>query len=184
MFDEISESESIACRRAVRNGRYHLMLGAGASLGSADSVGRPLPAAAGLAEELSTEFKVPLEKGDLLWRIYARSVDRHGAARVYAWLRARFDGCLPPPWMFKCANAPWEMVWTLNLDDSFERAYSPGRSDMARKLAVVSWDDEFRMQTGKQLTVVHLHGHVRDADARALVFSLSEYTDSILARAA
>src|SRR4051794_17926620 len=153
MFDGLSDSDAVACRRAVRNGRYHLMLGAGASLGSADSAGQPLPGAAGLAEELSTEFRVPLEDGDLLWRIYARCIDRHGAESVYSWLRARFDGCLPPSWMSWCANAPWELVWTLNLDDSFERAYGSDRSDMARKLAVVSWDDEFRMQTSKQLTV-------------------------------
>ncbi|MCZ2838485.1 P-loop NTPase [Modestobacter sp. VKM Ac-2985] len=178
----LSAGDLTALRRAAANSSYHLLLGAGASLDSQSADGRLLPGAKRLAEELSTQFDVPVEDGDLLWRIYSRAVDKQGGAAVYAWLRRRFAMVDPPAWMDQYARFPWEFVWTLNLDDSFERSYSRVANDESRALRTVSWDDEFRLS--RELAVVHLHGHVLDSAPRSLVFSLSEYADAAVARSA
>lgn len=179
---ELDEAQLGALRRAAANSRYHLLLGAGASLDSTSRNGRYLPNSTALAQELADAFEVPLEDGDLLWRIYARAVEKAGAPSVYGWLRERFFQVKPPPWLSTYARFPWEVVWTLNLDDSFERAYEAAKSEVSRVLMPLSWDDDFRL--GRELPVVHLHGHTLETEPRALVFSLTEYADAAVAYAA
>ncbi len=178
----LSEDQTSALRRAAANSGYHLLLGAGASLDSRSVDGSNLPGAASLAREMSRSFTVPIEDDDLLWRVYARAVEKHGRDFVYAWLRKRFAMVEPPNWMDAYARFPWECVWTLNLDDSFERSYERVATETSRRLLSLSWDDEFKLS--RDLNIVHLHGHVLDAGARALVFSLSEYADAAVSRAA
>ncbi|MDX1890424.1 SIR2 family protein [Mycolicibacterium sp. 050158] len=177
------EAEQLsALRRTVANSGYHLLLGAGASVDSRLRDGRQLPLGNQLADELSAHFRVPREDGDLLWRTYARAVARHSEDAVYAWLRDRFNDAQSPEWMSVLARSPWACVWTLNLDNTFENAYSKVASDASRQLRSVSWDDEYRMD--RDLSVVHLHGHVLHQTPRKLVFSLEEYADTAVARAA
>jgi hypothetical protein len=64
-------------------------------------------------------------------------------------------------------------VWTLNVDDAFERAYRRASTAGGPELESVSWDDPF--SEGSSLQVVHLHGHVLGGHARRLVFSFGEY---------
>jgi len=178
----LSNDQEQALRRAALNGDYHLLLGAGASRESLSRNGSPLPTGPELAALLASEFGAPLEEGDLLWRVYARAVERAGEATVYAWFRSRFWEVSPPAWMDTYARTPWACVWTLNVDDSFERAYARVTSEASRRLSTVNWDDEFRLT--RHLSVVHLHG-CADRDApRRLVFSLNEYASTAVARAA
>jgi hypothetical protein len=179
---KLTQDELTQLRRAATNSRYHLLLGAGASRDSRSADGRLLPGSEKLAEEFKDAFGVAMEPGDLLWRVYARAVDRHGEDLVYQWLRKRFASVVPPSWMDILARSPWESVWTLNLDDSFERAYQRVATEVSRKLRTVSWDDDFRLS--RELSVVHLHGHVLDDRRRQLVFSLSEYANAAVSRSA
>lgn len=173
MTFDLTKDQEAALKRAALNGDYNLLLGAGASHHSVGGSGEPLPVAADLAALLAETFNVALEDGDLLWRIYARVVDEVGEAEVYAWLKARFWDVTPPGWMDVIARTPWAIVWTLNVDDTFERAYNRVKSETSRPLSTVNWDDEFRL--GRDLSVVHLHGCVDHDHPRKLVFSLSEY---------
>lgn len=182
MLDQLTESQRVSVERAAASGAYNLLLGAGMSFGTVDRSGRLLPTSSELAEELSTQFGVPYERGDLLWRVYDRAVGAARAEVVYEWLRSRFSGTTPPQWMEMYARFPWETVWTLNLDDAFENAYSSIAIDESRNLESVSWDDPYRH--GRELSVIHLHGHVLHAEPRQLVFSISEYANAIVSRAA
>jgi hypothetical protein len=176
---DLNEHQLAALRRAVLNGDYHLLLGAGASLEATSSDGTSLPTAYELSQQIATEFGVPIEPGDLLWRLYARAVDKAGEGAVYDWLRGRFWNVVPPTWMDVYARVPWAMVWTLNIDDSFEQSYSRIKSEASRRLLTVNWDDEFRV--GPELSIVHLHGCVDRKESRKLIFSLSEYASAAVA---
>ncbi|QUX29675.1 MULTISPECIES: SIR2 family protein [Nocardiopsis] len=180
---ELEANQKKALRRAVRNGDYHLLLGAGASRDAVSASGSTLPTGPELATLMASKFDVPIEEGDLLWRIYARAVEDAGEEEVYDWLRSIFWEVTPPTWMDVYARTPWSTVWTLNIDDVFERAYARVQSDESRSLITVNWDDEFRQS--RHLSVVHLHGCVdRDTMRRRLVFSLSEYSGSSMSSAA
>jgi hypothetical protein len=180
---ELSANQKRALRRAVRNGDYHLLLGSGASLDSIGGKKEKLPNSTDLAQQIADHFKVPIEEGDWLWRVYARAVEDSGEEAVYQWLRKSFWGVNPPVWMDAYARVPWSSVWTLNIDDTFEQAYDRVKTETSRKKITVNWDEEFRHS--RDLYVIHLHGCVdRDSPPRRLIFSLSEYADAQVARAA
>ena len=179
---ELSTSQQTALRRAALNGDYHLLLGAGASLDSISPLGASLPTGPGLGSQLTSQFKIMSEPGDLLWRLYARAVAQVGELEVYKWLRGHFWNVTPPDWMKIFARSPWAVVWTLNIDDTFEQAYAMVKSNSSRPLLTVNWDDEFRL--GRELSTVHLHGAVSSEESRKLVFSLSEYASASAAAAA
>ena len=178
----LTEEQAAAVRRAALNGEYQLLLGAGASLDTESPSGVTLPNSAQLAERLSREFSVPVEPGDLLWRIYARAVKRAGSVQVYSFLRSLFWNTRPPVWMDAFARFPWERVWTLNIDDSFEHAYQRCRVEGSRRLTTRSWNDEFVQD--RTLSVIHLHGSVSSETPSDLIFSLPEYFNATVSRAA
>ena len=179
MSIDITDHQLAALKRAALNGDYHLLLGAGASREAKSSDGTQLPMAHQLGEKIAAEFKIPIESGDLLWRLYARAVDEVGEGLVYDWLRNRFWNVKPPAWMDVYARTPWAMVWTLNIDDSFEQAYLRVKSEESRPLLTVNWDDEYHV--GNELSIIHLHGCVDTPDPRRLIFSLSEYASAAVA---
>jgi len=177
---DLDETQRQALRRAALSGDYHLFLGAGASRDSIGPSGSALPGSEELIKMLCKGFGVPAEDEDQLWRVYARAVDAAGETAVYDWLREGFWGVEPPYWMTVFARSPWAAVWTLNIDDTFEAAYSQISTDASRKLLTISWDDDFRF--GRELNVIHLHGCVDREEPRRLVFSLSEYASSAVSR--
>ncbi|QKW12246.1 hypothetical protein [Verrucosispora sp. NA02020] len=118
----LTADQTEALLRAAANGDYHLLLGAGASRDSVARNGSKLPGSQDLLEQLATEFAVKYDADDLLWRVYDRVVQKAGAKPVYDWLRELFHEVIPPNWMDPFARFPWQCVWTLNVDDSFERA--------------------------------------------------------------
>lgn len=179
---DLTIEQMTALKRAVRNGEYHLLLGAGSSLDSINKFGENLPNSGELISQLSKTFQVPSEPGDLLWRIYDRAVEATGNTRVYDWLKKRFWGVKHPYWMEYYARSPWSTVWTLNIDDSFESAYRNISGETTRELETLNWDDPYRY--GKKLNVIHLHGVLDTEEPRRLVFSLREYAGSAAERAA
>jgi hypothetical protein len=102
--------------------------------------------------------------------------------RCYDWLRELFHEVTPPGWMDPFARFPWQCVWTLNADDSFEQAYGRVMGEGSRAIRRVNWDDQFSMT--RDLSVVHLHGKVDKEEVQRLVFSLSDYAEAAVAGAA
>lgn len=182
MLSNLSVDQKVAIRRAALNGDYHLLLGAGASRDSTSPEGDLLPGSEGLSEEMSRVFKVEMESGDLLWRIYDRAVRVAGEEEVYQWLKKKFWKVSHPYWMNYYARSPWNTVWTLNIDDSFEAAYASIKGVESRELRILNWDDDY--SKSKMLDVIHLHGIVDRDEPRSLVFSLSEYASSAASSAA
>lgn len=178
----LSDDQRLALRRAARNGEYHLMLGAGSSLDSLNSAGHPLPGSGKLIEQLCSQFDVVAEDEDWLWRVYDRAVEKAGEEAVYKWFRREFWSVKPPYWMEYYARSPWNTVWTLNVDDSFEAAHRSVATETTRPHQTLNWDDDYRQ--GRSLNVIHLHGVVDQETPRKLVFSLSDYAGSSAARAA
>lgn len=179
---DLTGRQASALRRATLNGDYNLLLGAGASRDSLGPEGKPLPTSQQLIQELVQTFDIPVESGDLLWRVYDRAVNSVGESEVYRWMRKRFWHVRPPDWMDIYARMPWSAVWTLNVDDTYESAYARVRTELSRSLVTLNWDDDFRYS--RDLAVVHLHGCVDTPQPRKLVFSLSEYASAAVSRAA
>jgi SIR2-like domain len=179
---DLSNNQRAALRRAVLNGDYHLLLGAGASRESISPQGVSLPTGPELGSQMTSAFEIMSEPGDLLWRLYARTVAQVSEREVYKWLRERFWNVSPPEWMKIFARTPWAVIWTLNIDDTFEQSYNLVKSEASRPLLTLNWDDEFRL--GRELSAVHLHGSVCSEEPRKLVFSLSEYATAAAAAAA
>lgn len=175
LAESISKSELKSMLRALVSGRYHLLLGAGASHGSRDSKGNPMPLARGLADEISLRFSIPGDESSLV-ESYERAVRKNGSRKVYEYLRSRFYRCDPDGWLEQLVKVPWQRVWTLNIDDTYERAHRRARS-IGRQLDTVSWDDTYSGEA-LRLQVVHLHGHVVDESPRTLVFSILEYLNA------
>lgn len=178
----LTKNQLAALRRAARTGSYHLLTGAGMSLETRSlASGELLPGGAALSKQLASQFDVPRDDVDLLHKIYNRAVRRHGADVVYKWFRAKFWNVEPPIWMDNYARFPWDTVWTLNVDGSFETAYQRTFTESSRELISLNWDDDYR--STNDLNVIHLHGMVDTEDPRELVFSLPEYGRSAQSRA-
>ncbi|MCX7444604.1 SIR2 family protein [Corynebacterium sp. P7003] len=160
-------------RSALKAGDYQLLLGSGSSVGARVG-GKDLKNAPALAEHLRRKYLSATSPEDTpLRRIYQRVLNKIGEVELYAELRRLYHGTVHQEWYNTIAALPWSMVWTLNIDDTFERAYDRVYVQGMRELGVVHWKDEYC--TKGDLQVVHLHGHVNDVNCTPLVFSFSEY---------
>jgi len=164
-------------------GKYHLVLGAGASAGVVNRSG-PLPMARELTEILLDEIDgAPSAAGVTLQRAFARAVATTGKESVEGLLRQRFADCTPCNWQMNCPLIPWEAVWTLNIDDSIEQAYESVTKRTQRAL-IRLWQDRASPLGGvtEHVPIVHLHGYVGEIDRRddpQLVFSLAQYLSAL-----
>ena len=90
--------------RGLHEGKYNLLLGAGASYGCQGGDGIELRDGASLAQEITRVFKLKInvDEAKKLPLAYedADSADRSGLRK---WLRARFVGCTPT-WQDKILN--------------------------------------------------------------------------------
>jgi hypothetical protein len=167
----------------LRAGRYHLVLGAGASLDCSNESGQLL-SARGLAAELVAGLSdAPVDVS--LPRAYETMLATSGPEATHDFLRRRFSGCECQEWHRSLTRIPWECIWTLNIDDAMEGAYasSPDRSQDVQTVLPM---DDLRHLGGAQRTtcLVHLHGYVGSIQARSnpeLTFSLQEYLASVRA---
>lgn len=173
MLETLNARTRTAVRDAARSARYQLLLGAGASLGATTAMG-PVPCSAELVKILRKEFPAaPMEDGVSLFRAYQRAVTATSTEDVWRTLQKFFVGAKHQPWFTELVNLPWYRIWTLNIDDAVENAYSKDTSATFRNVRTVAWDDEYS-ETG-DLDVIHLHGHIRGSNPRRLVFSMAEY---------
>ncbi|MCM0638461.1 SIR2 family protein [Cellulomonas wangsupingiae] len=180
MNDLLAGLDHKTVRRTARSGRYQLVLGAGASADSTNARGT-VPMAGALVSILAARFpRAPIAHDTALHRAYQRAVTEYGNAEVYACLREIYFGTNPAPWMGRLTLQPWRRVWTLNVDDVFERAFRHAGGVRVRDLEVLDWTSPY--SESSNLQVVHIHGHVHDAEPADLIFSVSEYMASAQAK--
>lgn len=167
----LSQDDWDAMMRGIVLSKYQLLLGAGASREVRDRFGRALPSGDGMAEEICRTFDINAagrERTDLarVFRAASRSKTSNGSTREQ-WLTERFAKTRPPRWFDLLGAANWRNIWTLNIDDSVERALP----EQTRSFHFA--DTGIRTQDGTT-PVVHLHGYAGQAD-RPFVFSVDEY---------
>lgn len=166
----------------VRLGRYHLVLGAGASAGCRNSAGQ-LPMARELESILLAEAGLPTGEDRVgLQRSYDVAQAHLGAQGLLDLLRHRYAGATPQPWHLLIPKLRWPCIWTLNIDDVAEAAYA-ACTDRVQTHDTVLWRERPRPLDGltDAVPIVHLHGYVGGAlgiDPQ-LVFSLSEYLSAL-----
>lgn len=161
-------------------GRYHLLLGAGASIGGEDRLGRPLLGAWDLAQSLIDEFDLPAKPEFGLSRIFEGAVRSAGSRSVARSLSDRFADVQPPEWQRWVLEHRWEFIWTLNIDDSISQTYAssanPGR------LRVKDFRDDFDVGRPNTTSIVHLHGYVWPEDGNLcdrVIFDLLQYSSVV-----
>ncbi|PZF61430.1 hypothetical protein DEI81_11675 [Curtobacterium sp. MCBD17_013] len=167
-------AQSGAAAVAARSGDYQLLLGAGASFGARNSRGALLPMAPGLVTMLQRQYPDAVIEDDVpLQRAYQRAVNEVGADKVWRFLKGIFGSTNHDPWFTHLAALPWGRIWTLNVDDAFERAFRKGERNRITELQVIDWSDEY--SESDYVQIVHLHGSILGNAPSPLVFSFSEY---------
>ncbi|PWF88942.1 SIR2 family protein [Kocuria rosea] len=165
----------------ARSRGYNLLLGAGASLGAHNKRG-PLPNAEKLIDLLAEQFPDKyISKDASLPRNYQRALLESTGDEVWEFLRKVFHQANHHQWYKDMTILPWRRVWTLNVDDTFERGYRELKPESHPELEIKSWDEDYVDNLSK-LAVVHLHGHVMDSSSRKLVFSFAEYIKAAQSR--
>ncbi|WP_082533757.1 SIR2 family protein [Marmoricola sp. Leaf446] len=168
--------------RGVTAGRYHLLLGAGASLGGKSRSGVDLPGGVALAAELKQQFDLPLADTHLRRAFKLARSERSRAGEEFGdYINSRFTGVTPPDWMKILVQYPWQRIWTLNIDDAVERAYDAWSADAVVRARGVSWSENSSSATNDKewVHVVHLHGRASKASRDGeLVFSTTDYANA------
>lgn len=156
---------------SLRAGDYNLLLGAAASLGSANENSVPLP--------LGNEFRLELCKlksaseTHSLQRIY-QALD---SAEVEDHVTSRFLNCQPGPALRALPKFLWKRIFTLNIDDALEAAYSIG--DPYQTPVIRNYRDTYEeVRERSSVPIIHLHGFVRKPED-GYVFSRDAYLSLI-----
>ncbi|SHL04048.1 hypothetical protein [Paraburkholderia terricola] len=166
--------------RGLHEGKYNLLLGAGASYGCKGGDGVELKDGATLSQQIAKDFglKLSADEAKKLPLAYeeAESADKVGFQR---WLRARFIGC-DSTWQNKIFRFQWERIWTFNIDDVLTNAFEFDRDqNIFGDLASFDWKEQIAPLeiTPNKQQVVYLHGRASDLGGPldGLVFSILEY---------
>lgn len=167
--------------RGLYEGRYNLLLGAGASYGCYGGDGVQLRDGATLSTEIAAEFGLKLnpDEAKKLPLTYEEA-ESASKARFKSWLRARFTNC-QPTWQHKLFQVHWERIWTFNIDDVLEKAFEIDRAkNVIPDIASFDWKEKTAPldSTSNKLQIVYLHGRASDLGSHldGLVFSIPEYT--------
>ena len=117
-------------------------------------------------------YGLPYDKEDLDV-VYSAVQQQLGSTRQSEILRERFSQCSPSKFYITLAKYPWSRIYTLNIDDAFERAlhqYSPQQVQIHQK------DDPIRDQDQNYLRLdyIKLNGCVNRIP-EGLIFSPQEY---------
>lgn len=171
----LSPEQQAWMKNAARTRSYELFLGAGASVG-AKNIRGPLPGTAELVKKLAEKYgsKAPISESDDILTAYRRAVTAEGESEVYELFRELFADADHQEWFGRATCFPWKRVWTLNIDDAFERSYDAYKSPAHPRLHSVCWDEQIH-DDRSALQLVHLHGSVERPEPRPLVFSFREY---------
>lgn len=158
---------------------YHLLLGAGASLGAKNNIGL-IPNAKDLTDQIVSDFSIATGGYDLELKAAYEHIegmtDRLGRSRD-EYFAAKFTGCIPS-WQSLIADFRWNKIWSLNIDDVIELAYSQ-KKVTKQHIKTIDWTDYYSEtdRAKNELQLVHLHGYAPylQASRSKLVFSILEY---------
>ena len=114
---------NVQIKNAIENGRLILLLGAGASFNAKNKNGVNPPLGNELREILSRELNLSINDDDSLSEIYQMAKDNL-QSRLINVLEKHYKHCGASPDYKEIIKFPFPRIYTLNIDDSFERAVS------------------------------------------------------------
>lgn len=167
--------------RGLHEGKYNLLLGAGASYGCKGGDGVELKDGATLSQQIAKDFNLKLNADEAkklpLTYEEAENVEKD---RFRSWLRARFMGCTPT-WQQAIFRIQWERIWTFNIDDVLTNAFELNKSNnIFSDVAPYDWKEQVKPLEGtpNAQQIIYLHGRASDLGGPldGLVFSIPEYT--------
>ncbi|CAN5256541.1 hypothetical protein BH10PSE14_BH10PSE14_10420 [soil metagenome] len=167
----LTEDELSRFVTSIRSGEYNLLLGAGVSLKSLGGNGMDLPTGEGLRVELCTL------KGARAGASLQRVFELLSGSEVKHLITDRFSSCIPGPSILRIPTLPWRRIFTLNIDDAVEKAYSDPSA--LQELVVRNYKDPY--EDSRELTevpIIHLHGFSGKPND-GYVFSRSAYVGQI-----
>lgn len=168
-------------RAAVAEGRYSLMLGAGASFAATSKDGRPLPLGDAYGKELVEKYGLSINQGTSLQHIWDAAAHRAGseAALRAGSLEPRFADCVPAEYQKLFSTFAWRRIFTVNVDDSLAGAYASTKSRL-QEVQEVHFEDLYSEVnlSNDEVQLVYLHGAAAQRD-RAVVFSPPAYADVV-----
>jgi hypothetical protein len=147
---------------AIREGRYNLLLGAGASRGATSANGEPLPNGDEYGREISKALGLKVAPGTSLPYVWEAALAKCGGneadlrARVSV---SRFKNCRPAAYHLLVPTLAWRRIYTFNVDDVIPVAYHEA-SGALQKAHPIHFDEDYQevdpSEDGCQ--VVFLHG--------------------------
>lgn len=165
MFKDITPEQSEAFLTGLKSGRYNLLLGAGVSHDSINHLGR-IPLGEAFKKELCDAKNVQSKYS--LQRVYNLLSERETRELV----TDRFSGCRAGPTASAITNFIWRRIFTLNIDNCLEQAYSTNAKQKIHSLNFSEGYVDF--PTLSDVPLIHLHGSVAKPDD-GYVFSKDEY---------
>ncbi|MCY4396375.1 MAG: SIR2 family protein [Rhodospirillaceae bacterium] len=107
-------------KKEYLDGRLMLFLGAGASAGSLDYSGNPIPLGNTLAKELAEEIGWNYNNEPL--SVVYSAFESQNSAKLYQYLQYRLTNTKPSKAYLSITRYPWSRIYTTNIDDCLERA--------------------------------------------------------------
>lgn len=166
--------------RGLHEGKYNLLLGAGASYGSTGGDGEELKDGATFSQQIATKFNLRLnpDEAKKLPLTYEEAESADSVA-LKKWLRGRFIGCAPT-WQHLLFRIRWERIWTFNIDDVLDNAFTADQTtNVYKDLASFNWKQNVSPveSTPDAIQIIHLHGRAIDLGGKwdGLVFSTAQY---------
>lgn len=163
-------------KKAFENGRLIILLGAGASFSSKTREYKNIPLAFELSTLLSEEVGLPYD-GESLSEVYQAAVTIIGLPRVVEILSKYFKNTIPSEEYKSLIKLPLTRVYTLNIDDCFERAFNSVHSlRSSRSLDIFRNNDPLKEvdQFFHRTDLIKLNGDILNPKD-GFIFSEQEY---------
>lgn len=163
-------------KNALLNGRLVLLLGAGASANCKNFLQTEVPMGYQLAKILADEINESLDEEDL-GDVYAAAKSILGS-QVNGILEKYYKHCTPSIEYNELVKYPFSRIYTLNIDDAFEKAAINVLPSIGRKFNVRQRNDKIveTDQFFKTLDYIKLNGDINRVD-KGFIFSPQEYGD-------
>lgn len=159
---------------ALRQGRYALLLGAGASMASHASDGSPLPSGTQLRDEIAAKFGLPSR-----YSLAKTASAIEDGISLTTFLKNRFANCKPSPGAMRVPLFVWRAIYSLNIDDVVQASYRAANS--LQKIKTLTYADSFYEPSDtEEVKAIFLHGSVATPE-KGFIFSLQDY-GNIVAR--
>jgi len=152
-------SDMAFLRSQMLQGRVVLFAGAGFSIGALNRGGQHLPTGKQLAQRLAAEAGLD-DEGDPLPLVYDAAKKQLGSQRTRQILRDLLEVDTFPDWYSIVPQFVWHRVYTINIDDVFQRLFARAGAEQKLDTIVNPAPHQDRDPHFERLQCIHLHGHI------------------------